>query len=642
MKNSILTKIIIITSVVFLIMGTALTFVSYSFASDRTYNFYSELASSATRIVSVKFDNTDLSEPYYQNVSLLKEIIQVKSISELSIYLPDEKNKAVRFFYSSDSDVLLDRVYYNHVMTEGEKQALSGHDVTKGEMIDDGNILACYSPITDKNGKVCAIVKASVEYSTIKHQTNLAILRTVLSVVAIFAAGMIIICIILKVAVFKKMRLLTNRMNSFVSKKKTHFCPVEIRSSDEVGQLADAFNKMGTDIETHVKKIMEMMLEKEQQKTSLELAQKIQKGFLPNKSFCSVGVNLFAQMKTAKNVGGDFYDYFFVGRNKICIVIADVSGKGISAALFMANAKAVLHDLAIMGRTPSRLIYKTNNQLCKNNPEQMFVTVFAGILDVITGSFTYANAGHNPPAVLIDGKIQLLNSTGIAAGLFEDEEYKEKTINLSVGDKLFLYTDGVTEAVSKNKEFYTEKRLVNALKSNIASSPTMTVNSIMQSLNDFTQDREQSDDITMLALELCKTESVVVSAVKENLNAIRALIEKQKINQSIKMKLYLAAEEIFVNICNYAFDKNEKGNVQFEISTSLNSTVMRFIDNGRQFNPLKIDKDINKYNIDSEIGGLGIFITKKISDELSYEYSNNNNILTIIFNFKGGNNNDNQ
>ncbi len=245
--------------------------------------------------------------------------------------------------------------------------------------------------------------------------------------------------------------------------------------------------------------------EKERISNELDMANKIQKSMLPNefppypdrKEF-----DIYASMDPAKEVGGDFYDFYMIDDDHLCLVIADVSGKGIPAALFMMMSKIILQSCAILGKSAGEILALTNEAICSNNQMDMFVTVWLGILEISTGKITAANAGHEYPAIMRDGIFTLLKDKhGLAVGGMEGMEYREYEIQLKPGDKIFVYTDGVPEATDAANELFKTDRMLAALNIDPKAEPKRILRTVRQEVNKFVKDAEQFDDLTMLCME---------------------------------------------------------------------------------------------------------------------------------------------
>ncbi len=276
-------------------------------------------------------------------------------------------------------------------------------------------------------------------------------------------------------------------------------------SGDEVGSLTQAFGAMKSSLKEYIKKLTETTAAKERIESELSIAREIQVGILPRifpafpnrKEF-----DIYAMMEPAKEVGGDFYDFVLVNDTKLYFCMGDVSGKGVPAALFMMITKTLLKNEAMQGASAADILNRVNNILALDNNTSMFATVFCGILDTRTGVVEFANAGHNPPLVCpAAGHFEFLNvNKGFVLGPMAGFKYTQATITLNHGDSFFLYTDGVTEAMSREKEFFTESALLSTLRGLQGKGIKEMIVVLRQVLRDFSKGEPQSDDITMLAI----------------------------------------------------------------------------------------------------------------------------------------------
>lgn len=233
----------------------------------------------------------------------------------------------------------------------------------------------------------------------------------------------------------------------------------------------------------------------------LNIASDIQQSILPKEFIDNAELQLHAKMTPAKEVGGDFYDFFWISQDEIALVIADVSGKGVPAALFMTVSRTLIRAQATAQVSPAKCLEQVNMLLEKSNANNMFVTTFYGILHIKTGMFTYSNAGHNPPILISSGQVNFLPSTkGVALGILAVDHFDENTIQLKKNDLLYLYTDGVTEAMSKEEKCFGEQALQAVLQNNQDLSAREAIEKVEEELKGFTAGAEQSDDITMLAV----------------------------------------------------------------------------------------------------------------------------------------------
>ncbi|MBQ6332421.1 MAG: SpoIIE family protein phosphatase [Clostridia bacterium] len=254
----------------------------------------------------------------------------------------------------------------------------------------------------------------------------------------------------------------------------------------------------------YIERQREITLERSRLKTELEVATVIQHSLLPPITETYPGrpeIGIAASMDPAKEVGGDFYDVFFVDKDRLAFVVADVSGKGIPAALFMATSKTTIQNCVRDYPTLSEAITVANDSLCSNNTAQMFVTAWIGVLDLSTGALTFVCAGHNPPVLISDGTPEFIKRRGgfVLAGM-EGIPYREQTMTLKMGDRLFLYTDGVTEAENKAHELFGEQRLADCLKTDADKAPEEIIADVKAAINAHANGAEQFDDITMLCI----------------------------------------------------------------------------------------------------------------------------------------------
>ena len=349
-------------------------------------------------------------------------------------------------------------------------------------------------------------------------------------------------------------------------------------------------------------------------------------------------------MIAAKEVGGDFYDFYKLNDTTVAFLAADVSGKGIPAAMFMMTAKTIIKDLAESGMTVNDIFTKANEKLCENNESGMFVTAWMGILDLTTGNVQFANAGHNPPLLKrADGSFEYLKTrAGFVLAGMEGVCYRIGEITLEPGDRLFLYTDGVPEATNVENKLYGEDRLVNFMNKNASMEATKLLPALKTNIDEFVGEAPQFDDITMLMFDykpkkggehmMNKTFPAKTEMLSDVLGFIEQTLENFECSMKIQTAICVAIEEVFVNVAHYAYPDIE-GEVTFHIGFDEETRVVTFCmtDNGVPFDPLKKpEPDITLSAEEREIGGLGIFIAKKTMDKVSYAYENGKNILTMM------------
>jgi len=412
---------------------------------------------------------------------------------------------------------------------------------------------------------------------------------------------------------------------------------VDVRANEEFASLSDDINSTVSTLKRYIAEAA-ARIDKE-----LEYAKQIQLSALPTNFPSGEEYNIFAQMIAAKEVGGDFYDFYKLNNTTVAFLVADVSGKGIPAAMFMMTAKTIIKDLAESGMSVNEIFTKANEKLCENNESGMFVTAWMGILDITTGKMQFANAGHNPPLLKrADGSFEYLKTrAGFVLAGMEGVRYRVGELILGAGDRLFLYTDGVTEATNTENKLYGEDRLLQFMNENLVMNATRLLPALKQNIDEFVGEAPQFDDITMLAFEYQPKKGDATMANKifpaktESLLDVLGFVEEQLEKYDCPMKMQtaicVAIEEVFVNVAHYAYDGGE-GDVTFAVDfeEETRNVTIQMRDKGVAFNPLqKPDPDITLSAEDREIGGLGIFITKKTMDLVTYAYENGENILTM-------------
>ncbi|MDO4796570.1 MAG: SpoIIE family protein phosphatase, partial [Coriobacteriales bacterium] len=354
--------------------------------------------------------------------------------------------------------------------------------------------------------------------------------------------------------------------------------------------------------------------------------------------------DIFASMNAAKEVGGDFYDFFLIDKNTLGFLIADVSGKGIPGALFMMAAKTEIENYLATGMDPAEAIASANKRLCANNDAGMFVTVWAATLNYQTGELTYVNAGHNFPLLRhgSGGEWEWLKKKcGLFLGTFETAKYRQATLTLQPGDELLLYTDGVNEAFNVDEEEYGNDRLETFLAAHNNLHARDMVRSLRADVAAWAEGAEQSDDVTILALEYGVapevTGSMVVPATLDHLEEVTAMVdeelEKRLCPVGVQHKVDVALEELFVNVCRYAYaNQREPGEVQVSYSYGAepSAITIELRDQGIPFDPLTREDPTKPSSAqEAKIGGLGIFMVKRSMDDFVYVYDKGSNVVVF-------------
>ena len=353
--------------------------------------------------------------------------------------------------------------------------------------------------------------------------------------------------------------------------------------------------------------------------------------------------DIYAILVPAKEVGGDFYDFFFIDDHRLCFAIGDVSGKGVPASLFMALTKTMFR--ATGGRqnvSAQTIMSRLNGEICRDNETCMFVTVFCGIMDVRTGEVEYSNAGHNLPYILSNGVVTALPKIGgMALGVTEPVEYQGGQFVLKPGDHLVMYTDGVTEAMDKDDQLFSESRLETTLQSLNGQSSKGVIERVVKDVQSFATDAPQSDDITLLVLGyfgLQKKQNKTLSVQLKN-----DLAELQRLNQLLEefaerhgvpsemvFRMTLVLEEILTNVISYGYEDKMEHEISIRLAWAEPEMSIEVEDDGHSFNPLEVPPpDTGKPLAERQIGGLGIHLVREMMDELEYRQDNNKNLLVL-------------
>ncbi len=355
--------------------------------------------------------------------------------------------------------------------------------------------------------------------------------------------------------------------------------------------------------------------------------------------------SIYAMLQPANEVGGDFYDFYFLNENKICFCIGDVSGKGVPAALFMAMTKTLIQSWAHDEHSTATILTHVNEALSQDNKTCMFVTLFVGILEVDSGEVTYTNAGHNPPALRrANGAVERIDELhGPVVGAVEDMTYGESKLRLGNHDLLFLYTDGVTEAMDHNDELYTEQSLIDSLAAKPSLPVEETVAKIVAEVNQFEALAVQSDDITVLGLKYFESAAETVLPhfdinLKNQLSELENLksrfsqfAEQNAISISLARSINVVIDELLGNIMTYAFKDELSHDIEFRAELKGNRLQLTVIDDGVPFNPLLSETPDTSTSIEErQIGGLGIHVVKNLVDEISYHRGSGRNVLSVV------------
>jgi phosphoserine phosphatase RsbU/P len=426
---------------------------------------------------------------------------------------------------------------------------------------------------------------------------------------------------------------------------------IQVLNKKDQGVFDEADESLLAGLSAHVTvaleraRLIEAYVEKERMEEALRLAHDIQMSMLP-KTFppfperCEL--DIFAAITPAKEVGGDFYDFFFLDEDHLCFAIGDVSGKGVPAALFMAVIKTLFKAIASRVHNPSEILSTVNREICRDNDSQMFTTLFCGILDTRTGEITYSNGGHNPPYHLSRAGVQQVPKTGgRVLGLLEETTYGGSRLVLGFGETLFLYTDGVTEALDPAGQFFSGRRLESILSQSKFASAREQIEHLTSQITHFAAGAEQSDDITALAIRYLgpagsKNEELQV-IIKNRLLEIARLSEqldefaaRHQLTPSVQHDLNVALEEAITNTISYGYSDDREHEILVRIRVESGEVSAELQDDARAFNPLTApDADVTSPLDERELGGLGIHLMRKLMDRIEYQRLEDRNLLIM-------------
>ena len=645
MKNTVSQKVtrrvLISLSLVLVILLTAAFLHSYKTVTDRNREYGEAIAT--VYVDLLKYGTGDngisvLNEPD-EIVRLGDYLCNWYAIDYAYVYIPDPATDTITFLGASrnpknipeplENDLMgltIDRTPNKEELALWNEEILYAHNNERNVY---GHELGTLTYAHDKDGtKFVAGVDISYKetYRRIFEMFSLITLALVVSIVGFY----FILRRIIRKQVSEPAQTLSGAMQEFLSDGTRSDVRLNENGPAEFATMAASFNRMTENIDRYVENIGALNSERERQQTELDIASRIQKGFLPAPFFDGKDHEIRARMTPARDVGGDLYDYLALEDGRTLITVADVSGKGIAASIFMSVTLILIRQFARLGLPPDEILRRTNDTLSENNAAMMFATAFVGIYDRKTKCLTYANAGHNLP-YLIGREIEKLDGgTGTLLGLYPDETYPKSMIRLRTGDTVFLYTDGVSEACDRNRWFYGTDRLERTLASVKAAHTENVIAAVSDDLAAFTDGAEQHDDITMLTLTVKQTTELSLDFSVGELTKIKEAVFALPIPREHKLALVLAAEECFVNICSYAFEDmipaGEK--VAFTLTYS-DRVTMRFADRGMPFDPREKVKTPDEYDIDTQVGGLGRYIAFANVDSVDYVYRDKQNILTL-------------
>ena len=537
MKLKLLPKFIISLGIVGLVLTIAISLFSYATSKSYLEEMYAERVMTNSNAIAAMLDIEDVKTilteggdetPEYQKMyDLFNQLKKDGDITFLSLVVPDEDS--VCFYIDAmveemgddpanqltyGSDILYvdaanpdDPADMEKYITIWERyRDNKGIDTPLVTDNDYGYNYTGVSVILDENGNAIAEIQYILDMSEVRAYLNSFLINMLLISFAIIGITIILYIFFVRKMVTKPVGKLTAFTQEITKTGMFENQHIDIKTGDEIESLSQSFNFMLAELENYIANLSKVTAEKERIGAELDIAKHIQASMLPcifpafpeRKEF-----DIYATMEPAKEVGGDFYDFFMVDDTHLAIVMADVSGKGVPAALFMVIGKTLIKDHTTPGRDLGKVFTEVNQLLCESNSEELFITAFEGVLDLVTGEFVYVNAGHEMPFICKAGgdfEPYKIRAGFVLAGM-EGMKYRAGSTRLEPGDKIFQYTDGVTEATNLKNELYGMNRLGAILNKVKGGTPNDILPAIKKDIDEFVGDADQFDDITMLCLE---------------------------------------------------------------------------------------------------------------------------------------------
>ena len=537
MKLKLLPKFIISLGIVGLVLTIAISLFSYATSKSYLEEMYAERVMTNSNAIAAMLDIEDVKTilteggdetPEYQKMyDLFNQLKKDGDITFLSLVVPDEDS--VCFYIDAmveemgddpanqlpyGSDILYvdaanpdDPADMEKYITIWERyRDNKGIDTPLVTDNDYGYNYTGVSVILDENGNAIAEIQYILDMSEVRAYLNSFLINMLLISFAIIGITIILYIFFVRKMVTKPVGKLTAFTQEITKTGMFENQHIDIKTGDEIESLSQSFNFMLAELENYIANLSKVTAEKERIGAELDIAKHIQASMLPcifpafpeRKEF-----DIYATMEPAKEVGGDFYDFFMVDDTHLAIVMADVSGKGVPAALFMVIGKTLIKDHTTPGRDLGKVFTEVNQLLCESNSEELFITAFEGVLDLVTGEFVYVNAGHEMPFICKAGgdfEPYKIRAGFVLAGM-EGMKYRAGSMTLEPGDKIFQYTDGVTEATNLKNELYGMNRLGAILNKVKGGTPNDILPAIKKDIDEFVGDADQFDDITMLCLE---------------------------------------------------------------------------------------------------------------------------------------------
>ena len=518
--------------------------------------------------------------------------------------------------------------------------------IDKGDTRHFGFILSGYKTRFDHiyiqdgdNQKILATVFVQYDLGEIQKE-SLVILRNELIILGASSISLVLLYAAFSYLLFVKN---INRLSTasgkirenLINKKMDEVIEVKVNANDEMTVLADSFMEMEQEIINYVDIVRKETLEKEKINAELSVASKIQLDALPSSNFDDNKVSVRAYINPAKEVSGDFYDYFYIDDHRLAILISDVSGKGIPASLFMMKGKELIKSALMSSSSLKDAVCQANDALSRNNKELLFITSFVGIIDFKKKEIRYINAGQEKPYIISNNKvIKLEGDSNVVLGVEEGYPFIQESHPFNEGDSIFMFTDGLNESINKDSEEFGYQRIEENLEKNKNSSLSEILENMNNGLKEFIGEEEQFDDVTMLISKF-KSNKLSFHFEDKNYDIITEIVDGfenafASCSEKIKGSTGIIVDELINNLISYEKREDLIIDVNFELSTK--GLLINISSNGADYNPFENHKEkyLEEYSSDITDGGFGLSLVKDLASSYSYKYEKGHSIFNII------------
>ncbi len=578
---------------------------------------------------------SDIHSYYYLKETLLPEICRGMELRYLYLYTIDQNE--IRHHIISVAMYPDDQKYLDEngdqpgaqqaPLQDNEKAVLYHSYDSELQEVDNqyGHVVNCVMGYYDSDSKLIGLIGADCDMDHVmeimkKESGNYLVIELISIAITFF-----LVLIMIHIWVLRPIRGLSRHMQNFIDEKDFRLPDSKSHFRDEITDMESSFREMAVDLSNYIEDIQKMASQKAESDVQLELARRIQNGMVPpEKGYLGRGCSVFAVMHPAMEVGGDFYDVFDLPTGKVGILIGDISGKGIGAALFMSVVHRIVRERLRTGMMPAKALKRANDEICRENPEGFFASVFAASWDPMSGKLTFANAGHNPPVRFGKKTEEVRVHSGDVLGLFDDAHFRNETVDLAIGEGILLYTDGVTEALDPKRTPYGKDRLLEQV-SKAKKDSKRIVNALRKDVLEFEGEDNIFDDITMIAIQRLGIQQIRMAPEISELDRLKDYVMNYVKDKYLANNVMMSCEEWFVNIMSYSKARS----ILFDIVLENELIKVTFADDGTPFDPTTYFEEKEFDELDT--GGMGIKMIRDLTTELRYERLESKNVVTLVF-----------